>query len=162
MKMPPHERLGMHIKRVEQELMAAKHAALRRFGLTVPQYGVLYTLAEHPGISAAALARACLVTPQTIATVLTNLQAKALITRLPHPWHRKVTEVQLTDEGHRLLEKADAEAAAIERKLADAYTPEERAQLVELLARASNRLADSDPSSPTDAPSPAATSDQNS
>jgi DNA-binding MarR family transcriptional regulator len=160
MEMPPHERLGLHIKRVEQELMATKHAALRPLGLTVPQYGVLYTLAEHPGISAAALARACLVTPQTIATVLTNLQAKALITRRPHPWHRKVSEVQLTDQGHHLLSQADAEAVAIERELADGYTPEERAQLIELLARASSRLAGSDSSSPRDSPSSAATSDR--
>ncbi|MEQ4717794.1 MarR family transcriptional regulator [Nonomuraea sp. B19D2] len=160
MDMPPQERLGLHIKRVEQELMAAKHAALRPLGLTVPQYVALYTLAEHPGISAAALARACLVTPQTIATVLTNLETKALITRRPHPWHRKVAEVQLTDEGHRVLRQADAEAVAIERELADGYTPKERAQLIELLARASSRLAGSDRSSPTDSLSPAATSDQ--
>ncbi|MGC5009641.1 MarR family winged helix-turn-helix transcriptional regulator [Streptosporangium sp. DT93] len=155
MDMPPQERLGLHIKRVEQELMAAKHAALRPIGLTVPQYVVLYTLAGHPGISAAALARTCLVTPQTIATVLTNLQAKALITRRPHPWHRKVAEVQLTDEGRRVLGRADAEAVAIESELADAYTPEERARLIELLARASGRLAGSDRSSPADPSSPA-------
>jgi DNA-binding MarR family transcriptional regulator len=140
--MPPQERLGLHIKRVEQELMAAKHAALRPLGLTVPQYVVLYTLVGQPGISAAALARACLVTPQTIATVLANLEVKALITRRPHPWHRKVAEVQLTDSGRQVLEKADAEAVAIERELAAGYTPQERAQLIELLARASSRLAD--------------------
>lgn len=136
----------MHLKRVEQELMAAKHAALRPLGLTVPQYVVLYTLAEHQGISAAALARACLVTPQTIATVLTNLEAKALITRRPHPWHRKVAEVQLTDEGQRVLVRADAEAVTIERELADGYTPQERAQFAELLARASSLLAGRAPS----------------
>ena len=58
-------------------------AALWPLGLTVAQYVVLYTLAGQAGISAAALARACLVTPETIATVLANLEAKALITRRP-------------------------------------------------------------------------------
>ncbi|MGW4163307.1 MarR family winged helix-turn-helix transcriptional regulator [Streptomyces sp. NPDC004788] len=140
MNMPVTERLGLHIKRVEQELMAAKHAALRPLGLTVPQYAALYTLDEHPGLSAAALARACLVTPQTIATVLANLEAKALITRRPHPWHRKVTEVHLTDDGRRLLAQADAKAVAIERHIADGFSAEERALLVDLLARASSRL----------------------
>jgi DNA-binding MarR family transcriptional regulator len=141
MTMPPEERLGLHIKRVEQELMAAKHAALRPIGLTVPQYVALYMLAEHPGISAAALARACLVTPQTIATVLANLEAKNLITRRPHTWHRKMVEVQLTEEGRRQVAQADAAAVSIERKLADAYTPAEREQFIELLARASDVLA---------------------
>lgn len=151
MEMPLTERLGLHIKRVEQELMAAKHAALRPLGLTVPQYVALYTLDEHPGLSAAALARACLVTPQTIATVLANLEAKALITRQPHPWHRKVTELRLTEEGKALLARADAEAVAIERRIADGFSAEERALLVDLLARASNRLSA--------APSPAAPGD---
>lgn len=144
MLMQPEERLGLHIKRVEQELMAAKHAVLRPFGLTVPQYVALYMLAERTGISAAALARLCLVTPQTIATVLANLETKALITRKPHPWHRKVVEVKLTDAGHELLAQADEKVAAIERKLADAYAPDERAQLIELLTRGSNRLGDLD------------------
>jgi DNA-binding MarR family transcriptional regulator len=144
MNMPPRDRLGLHIKRVEQELMAAKHAALRPIGLTVPQYVTLYTLAEQPGISAAALARACLVTPQTIATVLTNLEAKGLITRRPHQWHRKVAEIELSDEGRRLLAQADTEAVTIEQNLADAYTPQERALLIELLTRASNQLAGAD------------------
>ncbi|MFF4158791.1 MarR family winged helix-turn-helix transcriptional regulator [Streptomyces sp. NPDC001678] len=140
MDMPVTERLGLHIKRVEQELMAAKHAALRPLGLTVPQYAALYMLDEQPGLSAAALARACLVTPQTIATVLSNLESKGLITRQPHPWHRKVTEVRLTDDGRRLLGQADAEAVAIERRIADGFSAEERALLIGLLARASSRL----------------------
>lgn len=140
MSLPPSDRLGLHLKRVEQELMAAKHAALRPLGLTVPQYVALYAIGEQPGISAAALARACLVTPQTIATVLANLEAKTLITRQPHPWHHNVAEVQLTDDGRRLLEQADAEVVAIERGLANAYSAKERALLIELLARASSRL----------------------
>ncbi len=141
MEMPVTERLGLHIKRVEQELMAAKHAALRPFGLTVPQYAALYTLADRPGLSAAALARACLVTPQTVATVLANLEAKDLVVRRPHPWHRKVTEVHLTDEGRRLLALADVEAVAVERRIADGFSPEERERLIELLGRASAQLA---------------------
>ncbi|RKT18068.1 DNA-binding MarR family transcriptional regulator [Streptomyces sp. 1114.5] len=140
MEMPVTERLGLHIKRVEQELMAAKHAALRPLGLTVPQYAALYMLEDQPGLSAAALARACLVTPQTIATVLANLEAKGLVTRRPHPFHRKVVEVLLTEDGRLLLARADAAAVAIERRIADGFSPEERELLIGLLARASGRL----------------------
>lgn len=139
--MPLSERLGLHIKRAEQELIAAKHAALRPCGLTVPQYAALCSLAEQPRISAAALARMSLVTAQTMATVLGNLQTKGLITRSPHPWHRKVAEVQLTDRGRELLATADAAAVRIERHLADAFTDTEQAQLIELLTRAAQRLA---------------------
>ena len=92
--MPLEQRIGLHIKRTEQELIAAKTAALRPYGLTVPQYSALMFIAVQPGISAAALARECLVTPQTMATVLTNLDHKQLITRQPHPWHRNATRTR--------------------------------------------------------------------
>jgi DNA-binding MarR family transcriptional regulator len=139
--MPPEDRIGLQIKRVEQELIATKSAALRPFGLTVPQYSALLFVDDQPGISAAALARACLVTPQTMATVLANLETKGLISRRPHPWHRNATEVALTPDGQRLVQEADATASAIERHIADAFTPQERAQLIEMLHRVSDRLA---------------------
>ncbi|WP_250284804.1 MULTISPECIES: MarR family winged helix-turn-helix transcriptional regulator [unclassified Frankia] len=140
--MPPEQRIGLHIKRTEQELIATKTAALRPYGLTVPQYSALMFIADQPGISAAALARACLVTPQTMATVLTNLETKKLITRQPHPWHRNATELTLTPDGQQLLEQADAVASAIEQHIADTFTPTEQAQLIEMLSRVSKVLAE--------------------
>src|SRR5436190_1549742 len=95
--MPAAERLGSHIKRAEQALNATKHAVLKPAGLTVAQYAALLYLAERPGISAAALARACGVTPPTMNTVLKNLQERGLIERTPHEWHKNVLEIRLTD-----------------------------------------------------------------
>lgn len=149
--MPPEQRIGLHIKRTEQELIATKTAALRLHGLTVPQYSALMFVAEQPGISAAALARACLVTPQTMATVLTNLENKQLITRRPHPWHRNAVELTLTPDGERLLGQADKVASAIEQHIADAFAPDERAQLIEMLARVSAQLAQSAAVTPPEA-----------
>ncbi|MER6051511.1 MarR family transcriptional regulator [Streptomyces sp. NPDC001793] len=95
---------------------------------------MLYS-SERPGISAAALARACGVTPPTMNTVLKNLQERGLIQRTPHEWHRNVLEIRLTDEGHAVMAIADARAVSVERALADEFTDEERATLVGLLQR---------------------------
>lgn len=138
--MPIEERVGLHVKRVEQELMAAKSAVLRPLGLTVPQYSALLLLSQNAGMSAAALARACLVTPQTIATVLANLEAKGLVGRQQHRWHRNVRELQLTHEGQQLLARADAQASAIEQGIAAEFSTAERAQLIAMLDRASRHL----------------------
>ncbi|GAA4224307.1 DNA-binding MarR family transcriptional regulator [Streptosporangium album] len=140
MGMPPEERLGSHVKRAEQELMALKHVVLKPSGLTVPQYQALYFLGGSPGMSAAALARACLVTPQTMATILGNLENKGLVERTAHPWHRNVLETRLTEKGRIVLEEADASASAVERMLSETFTTEERAQLVSLLGRFSDNL----------------------
>src|SRR5262245_25305103 len=97
MRLPFEQRLGGDIKRVDQDLMLAKTAAVRPAGLTVPQYSALFLLEQSPGISAAALARACRVTPQTMTTVMRNLEARGLIERSQHPWHRNVLETRLTE-----------------------------------------------------------------
>ena len=133
--MPVSERLGSSIKRAEQALIAAKHAALKPAGLTVPQYAALLWLCENPGISAAALARACGVTPPTMNTVLKNLQERGLIERTPHEWHRNVLETRLTEAGRQIMTDADARAVRVERALAEEFTPEEKTTLEALLGR---------------------------
>lgn len=111
------ERTGFLIKRAEQALMAEKVAALRPFGLTVPQYAALLVLADEPGLSSAELARRCLVTAQNMGVVARNLQAKGLVERRPHPVHQPVIETHLTSSGRRLLRRADAAALAVELRL---------------------------------------------
>ncbi|MEV3978302.1 MarR family transcriptional regulator [Nonomuraea sp. NPDC049758] len=135
MDMPPEERLGLDVKRAEQRLMAAKHAAVKTAGLTVPQYAALLALHANPGISAAALARECLVTPQAMNVVLKNLLEHGLIERSPHQWHRTMLETHLTDAGREALRVADQAAVIIERRISTAFTPEERATLRTLLTR---------------------------
>lgn len=133
--MPFPERIGSHLKRAEQALNGAKHAALKPSGLTVPQYAALLRLADNPGMSAAALARACAVTPPTMNTVLKNLRERGLIERTPHEWHRNVLETRLTAEGEKVLADADERAVKVERGLAAEFTEAERDTLIELLGR---------------------------
>src|SRR5689334_6708575 len=133
--MPASERLGSHIKRAEQALNATKAAVLKPAGLTVAQYAALLNLSGNPGISAAALARLCGVTPPTMNTVLKNLQDRELIERTPHEWHKNVLETRLTEAGRTVMADADARAVRVERALAAEFTGEERAALTGLLAR---------------------------
>ncbi|MEV0096217.1 MarR family transcriptional regulator [Streptomyces sp. NPDC050738] len=140
--MPPEDRLGLDIKRAEQELIAAKSAALKTAGLSVPQYAALFGLSGSPGISAAALARACLVTPQAMNVVLKNLEERGLVERTPHPWHGNVLETRLTSRGSEAFEAADVLAVAIERRISGEFNPGERELLRSLLARAVAAIRD--------------------
>ncbi|MEU9476804.1 MarR family transcriptional regulator [Streptomyces sp. NPDC048191] len=145
--MPASERLGSHLKQAEQALNATKTAVLKPAGLTVAQYAALLHLSEHPGISAAALARLCGVTPPTMNTVLKNLQDRDLITRSPHEWHRNVLETRLTDEGRAVLADADTAAVRVERALGAEFTEAERDALTGLLARCVRVLEEQRPGS---------------
>ncbi|GAB2882712.1 MarR family winged helix-turn-helix transcriptional regulator [Streptomyces mayteni] len=122
MPLPVNERIGHRIKRVEQELVSAKHSVLRPFKVNVPQYNVLLALSQESGLSGAALARRCMVTPQTMSSVLSTLEGRGLVERKPHPVHQHVLESRLTRTGRTLLNRADAAVTEVEQKLTDAFT----------------------------------------
>ncbi|SBW18330.1 MarR family winged helix-turn-helix transcriptional regulator [Protofrankia symbiont of Coriaria ruscifolia] len=128
-------RLGHSIKRAEQALIREKTRALRDVGLSVPQYTVLFTLAESPGLSGAQLARRCMVTPQSMASLLLTLEAKGLIVREQSDVHAKVFQCRLTQSGWVLLHRADAVALAVEQRLAAVFTPAESEEFRSLLER---------------------------
>ncbi|AOS64742.1 MarR family winged helix-turn-helix transcriptional regulator [Actinoalloteichus hymeniacidonis] len=136
------DRIGHHLKRVDQELIAAKSAVLNPHGLTVPQYTVLLALFQEPGLSGAALARRCLVTPQTMSTVIATLEGKGLVDRQSHPVHTHVQEVRLSRKGRTVLAKADEAAVEVERTIAGRFTAEESALLLEFLGRCSGALGE--------------------
>jgi DNA-binding MarR family transcriptional regulator len=129
-------RLGDTIKRAEQAVATEKTNALREFDLTAPQYMVLLALSYTQGASGAQLARICLVTPQTMTTVLANLETKGLIQRMPSAMHQKVLVTTLTRSGRATLKKADAKIRALEEHISSMFDPTERATLTELLTRA--------------------------
>ncbi|ADD42204.1 transcriptional regulator, MarR family [Stackebrandtia nassauensis DSM 44728] len=139
--MPVEDRLGQYIKQTEQAINGRKEHAMRALDLTVPQYAALLTLSGTEGMSGAKLARRCMVTPQTMTTILSNLSAKGLVSRTESPDHTRVLITRLTPAGKRKLKQADAKAVAIERFLAEEFTPDEAEELRSLLTRASNRLA---------------------
>jgi DNA-binding MarR family transcriptional regulator len=94
----------------------------------------------------AQLARACRVTQQSMASMLTGLQNKGLIDRQPSPVHAKVLIATLTDAGRDLLDGAYREVIVLERALTDRFTPAEHQQFCEFLDRATVTLIEQTPS----------------
>jgi MarR family transcriptional regulator, organic hydroperoxide resistance regulator len=139
-EIPVEEYLCTRIRRTEQALMAHHEAVLRGYGLTMTQYTVLLVLRREGGMSGAQLARACGVTQQTMATVLTGLQNKDLIAREPSPVHAKVQIASLTGQGRQVLDGAYEEVIVLERALTEAFTPAEHGAFIDLLDRATGIL----------------------
>jgi MarR family transcriptional regulator, organic hydroperoxide resistance regulator len=137
---PAEEYLCTRIRRAEQALMSHHEAALRGYGLTMTQYTVLLAISREGGMSGAQLARSAGVTQQTMAAVLTGLEAKQLITRQPSPVHAKVLIAALTAQGQEVLDRAYREVNVLERAFADTFTPAERGTLRDLLERATTVL----------------------
>ncbi|MCK9877398.1 MarR family transcriptional regulator [Frankia sp. Ag45/Mut15] len=136
----PDTRPGLAIKQAEQALMREKSRLLRALGLTVPQYAAMLTLSRFPELSGAQLARRCLVTPQSMASLLATLERRSLVRRTTSAVHAKVFPVHLTEAGAALLAEADQAAVTVERRLANAFTDAELDVLRSLLARATVAL----------------------
>lgn len=141
----PADRVLTWVKQAEQATQAAKDAALASFDLPKAQYNALLILSLDEGITAAELARRCFITPQSAGETVKRLEAKGLITRVPHPVHAHVTETQVTPSGHAVLQAADAAVTAVDQHIRDALTPLELTSLRDLLDRI--RQAASDTSS---------------
>ncbi|WP_329203230.1 MULTISPECIES: MarR family winged helix-turn-helix transcriptional regulator [unclassified Streptomyces] len=135
------ERIGEHIKRVEQELTSAKHAALRPFKLSVPQYNVLLALQQQPGLSGAALARRGMVTPQTMSSVLATLEGRGLVERRPHPIHQHILEGRLTRTGGALIRRADEAVREVEAVLSACFEADAAKEFLARLETCSKALA---------------------
>lgn len=128
-------RLGTYVKLAERAIIAEKSVALRDYDLSVAQYATMMALYYVPGQSAAQLARTAAVTPQTMANVLSKLEDKRLIDRVPSDVHSRVNVVTLTAAGEALVLRADEGARNVEQRIRDEFTPEEGAQLRDLLRR---------------------------
>jgi DNA-binding MarR family transcriptional regulator len=149
------DRLGHMVKSLEQELSGAKDAALRPMGLTVPQYQALLVIADTPGISGAELARRCLVTPQTMTTVLGNLTVKGLIERRTVPGQGRAMETTITAAGKRLLGRADKKILEVEELLNGQLSKADQQSLRKLLEKCRSAFANV-VTTPVEAEQPAA------
>ena len=125
----------MLVKRAEQAMIRAKSAALKFVGLTPAQYVALVELDQQPGITAATLARTCLVTPQAMMILLKTMEQQGLISRSPHPRHPNVLELHMTAVGREALQAAHERVDPIEQGVFGVFSERDLAVFRELLSR---------------------------
>lgn len=116
-------------------MVRAKSAALKPVGLTLAQYVALFELEQKPGITAATLARTCVVTPQAMMIVLKSMEDRGLVSRSPHPRHANVLELHITDAGREALHAGRERVDPVEHRLADAFSATEEEAFRTLLSR---------------------------
>jgi len=131
-QMPVEKRVGWVLKRARQALRAAMDEALRRHGLTTAQYAALSALEAGPGLSGAAVARRCFVTPQTMNEIVAHLEAVGLVERRRGD-DARVLQVYLTATGQNLVGACHQAVAAIEERMVSELSPSERRQLLDSL-----------------------------
>ena len=118
--------VGYALKRATTALRGAMDEQLRPHSLSVPQYSCLELLGDEPGLSNAALARGAFVTRQAMHQLLGGLHAAGLVEG--HGGGRRERH-SLTTEGRARLRAASAAVAAVEQRMLEALSPDDRRRL---------------------------------
>jgi DNA-binding MarR family transcriptional regulator len=105
-----------------------------RFGLKVPEWRVLAVVAEQGTATQAALVAATQMDKMTVSRAATALVARGLLGRAAAE-DRRTLELRLTAAGEALHAEIAPMALSIEQALLTDFTPAERDQLMQLLAR---------------------------
>ncbi|MDX2230285.1 MAG: MarR family transcriptional regulator [Leptolyngbyaceae cyanobacterium bins.349] len=79
-------------------------AHVRQLGLTMPQFDVIATLGNTPGMMMSQLAEKTLVTKGTLTGIVDRLEQKGLVRREVPPDNRRCFIVLLTPAGQQLFE----------------------------------------------------------
>jgi len=90
---------------------------LREESLTLPQLRLLKAVQQQTGVSAAALARTCMVTPQTMQSILTRAERERWIIRAKSSRNERILTASLTPLGEAVLERGMQTATRIEEQI---------------------------------------------
>ncbi len=130
------------IVRLAPVLLQAFADAMAREGLTPRLFGILVQFAQGRPTTAAAIARALEVTPQSVGPHIDTLVAQGLITRTPRPGRGRPNELRLTAEGSATLERAMGIADAEQERVLGHMTSGERRVMLEQLREMGRRARD--------------------
>jgi len=121
--------IGYAIKQAQSLLHLRMEEALRPLHLTVSQYSCLHSLRREPGISAAALARATFVTRQSMNAMLQQLIDRGLVERPARAETGRALPTVLTPAGAEALDAAQKLVDAVEQRMLDGLSSNERTAL---------------------------------
>jgi DNA-binding MarR family transcriptional regulator len=116
-------------------------ATLAPVGLTPTQFGVLVQLDNEPGLTQSALARRCLMSPQSMGELLPALESSGHVVREAGPRRGRPTPVHLTEAGRAALVRATTLVEGADRPAALGLDPDELTTLTALLGRVTAAVA---------------------
>jgi DNA-binding MarR family transcriptional regulator len=138
----PQAQIPYLLKQTVHVMQRVTDAELKDVELNTAKYVVLRLLRERPDLSSAQLARRAFLSPQTMNSMIVNLEKLGLVVRTQHPENLRVWLTRLTEEG----ERAELAGRAIIDRCSEAMlrhiSPAEQEQFVGLLRRAIEDMGD--------------------
>src|SRR5258708_8144278 len=133
-----NDKPGHVARRFQQIAVGIFHAEVEEAGYNVTpvQYAALTSIRTHPGIDQATLAGLIAYDRTTITGVVDRLVQKGLAVRQANSRDRRVRELQITDEGRRVLGGIEPAVEAAQRIMLRGLTASEAGEFLRLLRKA--------------------------
>ncbi|MBW7836564.1 MAG: MarR family transcriptional regulator [Sphingomonadales bacterium] len=127
--------VGYHVRKAQAIIFDDFMRAMAPERLSPGQFGVLVLISANQGMNQSTLAKALGIERSTMVAVITGLEQRGLIKRLPLATDRRANILALTPKGELLLDKVKAKVRAHENKVTARLTAAETQTLVSLLQK---------------------------
>ncbi|NDJ58713.1 MarR family transcriptional regulator [Enterobacteriaceae bacterium 4M9] len=107
--------------------------------ITKPQYAVMRSIAENPGIEQVTLIDVAVSTKATLAEMLSRMEQRGLVRRECDPSDKRRRFIWLTEEGLALLQSAIPRAIDVDKQFLDRMTPGQQEQISSLILKMMNK-----------------------
>jgi len=121
--------------RTHQAFLSYTASHVHKLDLTLPQFDVIITLGDTPGMSYKKLGEKTLITKGTLTGVISRLEDKGLVQRVASETDGRSQIIRLTAAGKDLFERTYPEHLLFINRLFNDYSPDDIANLENVLVR---------------------------
>jgi len=111
-----------------------------RFGISIADWRILVTLAEHGELTARVLTELTSMDKVRVSRALASMEERKLVARRPCPDDSRASLVKLTSAGRALYRRVVPDALAWEASLVSALSPREQSTFYALVDKLESRL----------------------
>jgi DNA-binding MarR family transcriptional regulator len=125
----------MHLRGAYARLRRRSNIVFSSFGMTTDQYVLLTVLSEDGKATQQELVRRCFSDTATIGAMVSLLEEKGLVARMPHPQDGRALSVELTLAGRRLAEEMRRSSSSLRVDMAELFNKQELQTFISFLDR---------------------------
>ncbi|MGX1305433.1 homoprotocatechuate degradation regulator HpaR [Amorphus suaedae] len=135
------EALPLSIVRARETVMSCFRTLLRKYGLTEPQWRVIWTIESLDEVEMTELSRMTALLFPSLSRIVRELEQRDYIKRRPDPTDMRRMLISLNERGAALFELVAPECRAVYRGIRDAMGTEKLHQLQSLLVELDERVS---------------------
>ena len=128
-----YEKPGHLIRRLQQISFALFMEETRDFEITPVQYSAILAIENHLGIDQTALCNIIAFDRSTIGDVVTRLERKKLIKRIPGVDDRRTKRLYITSAGRQLIRDIEPAVQLTQKRILEPLKINERVSFVQML-----------------------------